>query len=151
MIIRRASNADRKAVKDLVFSTLRSYGLQPDPSTTDSDLEDLEKHYFQARGWFAVLESEERIVGSYRLFCVDSLTCELRKMYLSPQCRGSGYGKRLLEDALLKALDLGYHAVTLETASVLKEAISLYIKYGFQPYEAAHLSPRCDQAFIRKL
>lgn len=70
-------------------------------------------------------------------------------MYLSPECRGRGYGKRLLEDALGKASELEYQAVFLETASVLKEAISLYVKYGFEPFEAPHLSSRCDQAYIK--
>ncbi len=51
----------------------------------------------------------------------------------------------LLEDALLRARELGYQAISLETASVLQEAISLYRKYGFEPYEPERLSPRCDK------
>ena len=76
--------------------------------------------------------------------------CELRKMYLHPEERGKGIGKRLLEHALFKAKELGFKKVMLETASELKEAIGLYRKYGFEPFEAEHLSTRCDQAFIKK-
>ena len=151
MFIRQASNADSPAIKDLVFTILRSYGLRPDSNTTDADIEDIDRHYFQARGWFAVLECDDAIVGSYGLFAVDDLTCELRKMYLNPRHRGKGHGKRLLEHALIKASELGYNTIVLETASVLKEAIALYNKYGFQPHESSHLSDRCDQAYIKKL
>lgn len=57
----------------------------------------------------------------------------------------------LLEDALRRASALGFRAVRLETATVLKEAIHLYEKYGFEPHETAHLSPRCDQAYRKIL
>lgn len=90
-------------------------------------------------------------MGCYGLFHVDQETCELRKMYLDPTCRGKGYGKMLLEDALQAASRLGYRIVSLETASVLKEAIALYRKYGFEPYDANHLSPRCDQAYRKTI
>ena len=76
-------------------------------------------------------------------------TCELRKMYLRRDYRGKGHGKRLLDDALAEARRFGFQTVTLETASVLKEAIRLYERYGFQPYSPAHLPPpRCDHAYI---
>jgi putative acetyltransferase len=78
-------------------------------------------------------------------------TCELRKMYLRRDCRGRGYGKRLLEHALAQARERGFRRITLETASVLKEAIRLYQSYGFVPYTPAHLSPRCDQAYMLEL
>jgi len=73
--------------------------------------------------------------------------CELRKMYLHRDYRGKGLGRGLLEHALAEARRLGFKRVTLETASVLKEAIRLYESYGFKPYRPAHLSCRCDQAY----
>jgi putative acetyltransferase len=151
MKIRRATNADISDIKELVFGVLRDYGLKPDPDSTDRDLDDLETHYFKNQGWFCVLECENRVVGSYGLFRVTDTMCELRKMYLDPKYRGKGYGKALLEDALRRASELGYKLAFLETASVLKEAIALYVKYGFEPYQPKHLSPRCDQAYITKL
>ncbi len=151
MTIRRATNRDANAVRELVFGVLQTYGLKPDPASTDSDLEDIEQNYFQNRGWFSILEFPEAgLIGSYGIRNVTYNTCELRKMYLHPDFRGMGLGKILLEDALLTAKRLRYEVVSLETASVLQEAISLYRKYGFEAYAAEHLSPRCDQAY-RKL
>ena len=86
-----------------------------------------------------------------RVPCSASAICELRKMYLHRDYRGKGHGKWLLEHALAEARRLGFKSVTLETASVLKEAIRLYERYGFQPCRPAHLSPRCDQAYILEL
>ncbi len=150
--VRPATNADAGAVADLVFSVLHEYGLAPDPDNTDADLRDVEGNYVARGGAFDVLEADDgRIVGSVGLYPIDATTCELRKMYLRPAERGRGLGKRLLEYALATARRLGYGRVTLETASVLTEAVSLYQSYGFRPYRAGHLAQRCDQAYCLDL
>ena len=151
-MIRPATDADTEQIANLIFSVLRDYGLKPDPETTDSDLSDIEAHYIESGGCFDVLENaEKRIVGTVGIYPMQDGLCELRKMYLSPEEKGKGLGKKLLEHALERAADLGFNRVMLETATELKEAIGLYRKYGFTPYEADHLSERCDQAYIKYL
>lgn len=150
--LRLAANADCGQVTDLVYTVLGEYHLTPDPACTDADLRDIEQSYFKRGGVFYVLEEKDgSIIGSYGLHPMDPNTCELRKMYLHRDDRGKGLGRRLLEHALANARRLGFKRVTLETASVLKEAIRLYEAYGFKPYTPAHLSPRCDQAYLLEL
>jgi len=150
--LRPATNADCRQVTELVYAVLGEYHLTPDPACTDADLRDIEQSYFRRAGVFYVLEEEGgSIIGSYGLYPVDSNTCELRKMYLRRDYRGKGLGRRLLEQALTEARRLGFKTITLETASVLKEAVRLYEAYGFQPYTPAHLSCRCDQAYVLEL
>jgi GNAT superfamily N-acetyltransferase len=145
---RPATNADAAPVRDLVFAVLAEYGLKPDPGSTDADLDDIEQSYFARGGTFRVLETPDgAIIGAYGLYPMDDQTCELRKMYVRRDYRGQGLGKRLLDDALVDARRLGFASVVLETASVLKEAITLYESYGFTPYQPNHLSARCDQAY----
>jgi putative acetyltransferase len=150
--LRSAANADSNAIKDLVFGVLREYGLQPDPDETDADLNDIEASYLHSGGCFDVLvDSRGAIIGSIALYPVDSITCELRKMYLSKQVRGQGQGRRLLEHALERAKEMGVRRIVLETASVLKEATALYREYGFRSYQAPHLSQRCNEAYVLDL
>lgn len=150
--LRLANNKDCDKVTELVYGVLREYNLRPDPGATDVDLKDIEQSYFERGGAFYVLEEEDgAIIGAYGLYPLDKTTCELRKMYLHGSYRGKGLGKFLLEDALSKAVQIGFKKMTLETASVLKEAISLYKSYGFVEYEPEHLSSRCDQAFMLEL
>ncbi|WP_349245345.1 GNAT family N-acetyltransferase [Anaerobaca lacustris] len=147
--LRRATNADCEPVKTLVFTVLDEYGLRPDPDGTDADLDDIERSYFARGGTFRILQEEDgSLVGAYGLYPLQNHTCELRKMYLRRTHRGRGLGRRLLEDALASARELGFTTVTLETASVLKEAIALYKRYGFVPCPSDHLATRCDQAYI---
>ncbi|MCP4591978.1 MAG: GNAT family N-acetyltransferase [bacterium] len=146
--LRQATNADADQIRALVFAVLEEYGLKPDPGSTDADLDDIEQSYFASGGAFYVLEdADDSIIGAYGLYRIASDTCELRKMYLSRNQRGKGHGRCLLDDALARARELGFTRVTLETASVLREAIALYERYGFVPYQPDHLSARCDQAY----
>lgn len=150
--LRPATNADCEPVRNLVFTVLGEYGLKPDPACTDIDLNDIEQSYFKRGGVFYVLEAKAgSVVGSYGLYPMEPGTCELRKMYLHRDYRGRGLGKLMLEHALAETRRLGFKTVTLETASVLKEAIRLYERYGFRPYTPSHLSSRCDQAYILEL
>jgi putative acetyltransferase len=150
--LRRASNKDCDNIALLVYGVLKEFGLKPDPDCTDADIKDIESSYFSRGGTFFVLEAENgSIIGAYGLYPIDKKTCELRKMYLHKTHRGKGFGKFLLEDAIAKARQLGFERMILETASVLKEAISLYRSYGFVEYKPDHLSSRCDQAFTFEL
>jgi putative acetyltransferase len=111
-------------------------------------LNDLESSYTARGGLFDVLEAPDgRIVGSVALYPLEPGVCELRKMYLARSARGRGEGRRLLDHALAAARARGFSRVVLETASVLKEAIALYQRYGFKPYQADHVSSRCDQTY----
>jgi len=150
--LRPANNKDCEEVASLLYAALKEYNLKPDPAATDADIKDIEHSYFERGGTFYVLEEKDgSIAGAYGLYPIDSQTCELRKMYLHSAYRGKGLGKFLLDSALSEARQLGFKRIILETASVLKEAISLYKSYGFVEYEPEHLSSRCDQAYLLEL
>ena len=145
---RAATNADVENVKSLVFGVLAEYGLTPDADGTDADLNDIEANYLRRGGVFEILEDENgEIAGTVGLFPLDERTVELRKMYFRTNLRGRGYGKVTLERMIAAARRRGYQSIHLETASVLKEAIGLYTKYGFQPLVEKLCAARCDRAF----
>lgn len=146
--IRRATNRDGEKIRTLVFGVLAEYGLQGDIEATDSDLKDIDASYFERGGIFELIEDREgNLLGTVGLYPLDQQTCELRKMYFLPQVRGKGLGRHILARTIAHARTLGFKTVILETASVLKEAIRLYTRFGFQPINAGHLSSRCDQAY----
>lgn len=149
--LRQANKEDEHRIMDLVKSVLSDYGLKTNSHQTDKDLSDLEHFYFNKNGWFAVIENENEIIGSYGIFKIDGNTCELRKMYLLKNYQGQGLGKLMMEDAFNKARELGYSEIILETNRLLDKAIALYEKYGFVRYEPSHLSDRCDFAMRRKI
>lgn len=147
MEFRIATQKDTSVIKEIVFSTLQEYGLSPDPGATDTDLDDIENSYLRNGGHFEICEVDGIPVGTWGLFPIDDSSCELRKMYLRQSARGKGLGKRMMERALAKARELDFKRIELETASVLKEAIIMYERYGFKQVERSHLASRCDQAY----
>jgi GNAT superfamily N-acetyltransferase len=147
--IRPATNQDIPSVKAVVFTVLREYGLVPDENGKDSDLSDIGLSYFSDNGFFGVLVGRNTniITATFGLFPVAGHICELRKMYLLKPERGRGLGKFILTTALQIARERGYMKVVLETISPLKEAISLYQKYGFREVPPKQISNRVDRAF----
>ncbi|QQS42586.1 MAG: GNAT family N-acetyltransferase [Acidobacteriota bacterium] len=149
--MREATNADCERVREIVFGVLEEYGLSPEPQGIDRDLEDIEASYLRRGGTFDVLVGENgTIVGTVGLYPIDGSTVELRKMYFLKQIRGKGLGKALLSRTVERARELGFERITLETASVLKEAIGLYTSFGFTDQPGFH-ADRCDRGFYLDL
>lgn len=149
--IRRASNKDAEGIRRLVFGVLDEFGLKPDPEGTDRDLADIDTNYIARGGIFEVIEDGDgELVGTVGLYPIDEITVELRKMYFDPRIRGLGYGNDTLKRMIDAASELGFERVYLETAAVLKQAVHLYEKFGFEPTDEKH-SARCDQAYILEL
>jgi ribosomal protein S18 acetylase RimI-like enzyme len=149
--LRKATNADLPAVWCLISSVLASYGITSNRETTDSDLVDIEADYWSRKGAFFVLLKGEAVIGTVALHHETDGICELCRMYLAPQYRGQGLGRRLLEHALREARERGFKEVRLKTASVLVEAISLYKKAGFSTVEGAETCGNCDLVMRRML
>lgn len=152
IFIRSATNEDGAGVQNLVFGILREYGLTVETGGTDADIADIEANYWNRGGVFELVEDAGgNLLGTIGLYPLDAETIELRKMYFAPSLRGRGVGKLMLERMIEKARALGFKRIYLETASILKEAVGLYEKYGFQPTTEGIHSARCDAAYFLEL
>lgn len=58
--------------------------------------------------------------------------CELKRLYVRPQCRGYGIGRLLLTEILKQARLNRYQRIKLETGSFMREAHQLYQSLGFE-------------------
>jgi putative acetyltransferase len=151
LIVRSATNADRKRIEDLVFGVLAEYGLESDPEGTDSDLADIDGNYIANGGVFELIETRDgRLLGTAALFPVDEKTVELRKMYFEKELRGRGWGRRMLARLIDRSRELGFKRIYLETASVLTEATRLYEKFGFVQTDETHAA-RSDRGYLLEL
>jgi GNAT superfamily N-acetyltransferase len=62
---------------------------------------------------------------------LDPRTCEIKKMYLVPACRGRGVARALLHALEAKARELGYAVARLDTGPKQRRAQGLYESEGY--------------------
>ena len=148
--IRPATPADHEAVRAVVARVLQEYRIAADPVDADADLADIGRTYGEGSAFDVVTDMHGRIVGSCGVMRLDASACELKKMYLLPEARGLGLGRRLLQRAVAFARGSGYTRIELTTASVLEGAIAMYRRQGFTPITRA-MPGRCDQAYALAL
>jgi GNAT superfamily N-acetyltransferase len=129
----------RDAARNLITEYLRwiadtaalNYGLAIDIETMiRSDLDDRTKFY-PPHGRFYLVRHAGAYIG---VGCLKRLTptiAEIQRMYVQPQVRGIGAGRRLVERLLADARALGYEVVRLESLKVLSAAHALYRSVGF--------------------
>ena len=83
-----------------------------------------------------MVENEDRkVVGGGGIYPTDGLpedTCELVKMYLLPEVRGTGLGGSIISKCFESARSFGFKKVYLETMPELKLALKVYERFGFE-------------------
>jgi GNAT superfamily N-acetyltransferase len=85
------------------------------------------------RLWIA--ESGERVLGSIALVDAEAGSGQLRWFLLVPEARGTGLGRRLLEEALAYARQRGLSHLFLWSFADLADALRLYERAGFKTSE----------------
>jgi DNA-binding MarR family transcriptional regulator/GNAT superfamily N-acetyltransferase len=76
---------------------------------------------------------------------------ELKRMWVAPDARGLGLGRRMLAALETWAADHGAHAVRLETNRSLVEAIAMYRSSGYREVPAFNDEPYGDHWFEKRL
>lgn len=105
-------------------------------------------------GIFLVLRDDDgRAVACGGIVRFDQERGELKRMYVVPELRGRGLGRRLLVELEQAAEQLGYRGVVLETGDLQPEALGLYETSGYQripcypPYNSRALSLCFEKSF----
>ncbi|MEW4326938.1 GNAT family N-acetyltransferase [Rossellomorea marisflavi] len=135
MKIRLLEEKDNKAMAAIIRDILEANHLDiPGTAYFDPYLDDLSSYYSEhpdACYWVAVNE-QDQILGGVGIAQFDrsQRICELQKLYVSPEARGLGVAKSLMNTALAFASD-HYDHCYLETMEQLKAANSLYDRLGF--------------------
>ncbi len=101
-------------------------------SDLDKDLEDIEGVYLKNGGEFLVLTVDGKVVGMGALRRVDHHTAEIKRMRVSAEFQGRGFGSALLDKLIHAAKNMGYKDLILDTSKKQTTAQKLYKKFGFQ-------------------
>lgn len=114
----------------------RYFALEPKDRET---LGDPENTILRKGGRVFLAYAGEKAVGCVALIPMENGVYELSKMAVSPELRGMGIGRCLLDHAITQARELGARSLFLGSNSVLKSAVHLYESIGFRHVPPAEL------------
>jgi putative acetyltransferase len=137
--IRNIQPSDNPVLAKIVKDTLAEFGANhPGTVYYDETTDALYELFQKERSVYNVAELNGEVVGGGGIYPTDGLpedTCELVKMYLLPQARGHGLGRKMIEKCIGQAEEMGFKKIYLETMPELKQALKVYAKFGFDYLE----------------
>jgi len=107
----------------------------------EGELATLPGHYAAPAGVVLMAWSEDKAAGCVCLRPLENNICEMKRLYLRPDHRGAGQGRRLVERILAEARKRGYSRMVLDTVPQLQAAIGLYQSLGFVEIDAYTFNP----------
>jgi GNAT superfamily N-acetyltransferase len=102
-------------------------------------------------GYCVVARLRGRPIGCGALKLHGAEPAELKRMWVDPDSRGLGVGRRLLESLEALARENGARVLHLETNSALEEAIELYRRAGFVEVAPFNDEPHAHHWFEKTL
>lgn len=123
----------------------------PEGFDSEGALEEAAASYCLPHGLFLLATADEEPVGCGALTFLDESTAEIKRMWVSPNCRGLGLGRSLLRSLEAEARLRGYKRIVLDTNGSLKEAISLYKREGYVEVATYNDNPYAELWFAKLL
>jgi GNAT superfamily N-acetyltransferase len=127
--VRSAALASSEAQALIAALNAELRARYPEPGATHFSLD--EDEVGPGRGAFLIAALDGSPVGCGAVRLIGRDTAELKRMYVAPEARGLGTGRRILEALEAEARSLGAARLVLETGVRQREALRLYERAGF--------------------
>lgn len=119
-------------VRTLFEEYWQSFGLTPCFQNFGDEVAGLPGRYAPPRGRLAIAWIGEEPAGCIALRPFDERRGEAKRFYVRPAFRGHGLGRALLEWLIAQARAIGYAELVADTLPVMRDALALYARTGFE-------------------
>jgi GNAT superfamily N-acetyltransferase len=151
--VRQASSAADLAA---VIALFRAYAASLDVDLAyqgfEAEMAAMPGKYAPPAGRLLLARSADGVpLGCVGLRALDPGCCEMKRLYVAPEGRGTGLGARLVEAVIREAEAIGYREMRLDSLPSMGPAIALYRKRGFETMAPYYDTPVAGTVFLRRV
>ncbi len=138
-IVAATSNEHIAQVRELFEEYWQSFGFTPCFQNFAEEVKGLPGYYAPPSGRLALAFKSGGAAGCVALRHVDAARAEAKRLYVRPAFRGQGAGLELLRWVIAEAKAAGYREMVGDTMPVMRSALAMYDRLGFErtgPYQS---------------
>lgn len=147
------SDGDWADIRQLLREYAEGLGVDLCFQDFDRELASLPGSYAAPGGTMRLVRVDGGAAGCCALRPLDSVdyanACEMKRLYVRPQYRGLGLGRRLVEEVLETARLAGYASVLLDTLDDMATARAMYQELGFVEIPPYYYNPIAGSHYLK--
>ena len=147
-LVQATDKHEMKKVKEIFIEYRKDLGLDLSFQDFQDELDELPGEYSPPDGTIILAKEVDKIKGCVALRKIDEHTCEMKRLYVKPEHRGKGLGRKLAVSIIDIARNKGYTKMKLDTLTTLKKANQLYCSLGFEDCEPYRYNPLDDALYM---
>ena len=114
----------------------------------EKEMIDLPGKYAEPRGCLLLAREGGAIAGGVGLWPLDEHVCEMKRLFVHPDWRRKGLGRRLAITIIEEARQRSYQPTRLDTLPQLVEALVLYRNLGFVDTDHYYDNPLDGDSYL---
>lgn len=139
---------DKAAVLEIWREYIASPSVSLEYQDYESEFAALPGKYKAPDGCILLAEIDGRLAGCIALRRADNTICEMRRLYVRPNARGSGMGRKLVAAVIDAARAAGYAEMRLDVLAEFETAQQLYASFGFVDADPIAENPTPGARFL---